>query len=578
MTSLNDSTGMLLDSSPTSYNTKSAYEAGLVVDAPTMNKTDINGFIQERSFSSMFPPVCIKNHWDSEALSRHVLPADLKITLPVDPRPLVRNCTMYYTSTHEEDNEAKQKRASMELTGGSTGIRSPFELYVKNINAESDLLLNHPQDKCDDNKWSASEDSDLFTNTHAPPLNNDRSFNELSRPLATIVPSGPYKCRAEADDLAWSRSARLFNNVTRADRLPGGSVRASEALLSKKDALVTAKVASVARVWPSKSIVFYVSSGDGGALLLRLAQAFVARGYDVTIFCDRVTAVYEGISYHQHAEFVPNDVYSVLVMWGLSKLLSNYQHKPSAKVILLHLDTDADVCDRTIKESVHKILLKSVFHRSLYNCYPWSKFEIVANGLPVELFLKHRDLPRDKYRVLVTEYTSALVPFAKGPWLRIVSTYPGAELHVWSKEEDQKKELVPYLQNVKGIVLHGVGSLEELIKERFSSSVHLSLEDKDYVSNDSLRMSALAGCIPIMPARGVNTELGGVNVDGSVKEVDVLLEYSKAISAVFTDSVYSRGLRSRLQKDGSIKGWNLTCDRWIKIIEGIKVNKPSTSA
>jgi len=562
MTSLNDSTGMLLDSSPTTYNTKSAYEAGLVVDAPSMNKTDVNGFIQDRTFKTMFPPVCIKTHWDSETFSKHVLPADLKIPLPVDPRPLVRNCTVYYSTAPKEVSGDKEKRGSLGLLDSVGGLKAPFEVFAKNINSESEILLNHPQDRCDDNKWSAALDSDLYTNRAAPPKVEGSAFFELSRPLATIIP-GPYKCRASADELAWSKSPRLFNNVTREDRLPGGDVRSSEALLAKGGAF-SGKVDVTPRVWPSASVVFYVGAGDGGIVLLRLCQAFVARGYEVTVFSDSVTSKTEGISFHRHDEFVTNDIYSTIIMWGVSKLISNYQHRPSAKVLLLHIDEDVDVCVRTIKESVNKIVVKSVFHRSLYNCYPWSKFEIIPNGLPVELFIKNKGILRERYRVLVTEASQSLVTFVKNAWLRILSANPKAEMHVFYRPDE--KSFLPYIQNSPGVIVHSVGALEELIVERFKSSVHLTLEQKDVVSNDSLRLSALAGCIPIMPARGVNTELGGVNVDVGSD----LIEYAKAINAVFKDDVYSRGLRVRLQKDNSLKGWNATCDRWITIINGIK--------
>jgi hypothetical protein len=234
------------------------------------------------------------------------------------------------------------------------------------------------------------------------------------------------------------------------------------------------------------------------------------------------------------------------------------------------LDEDTDVSDRTIKESVNKIVVRSVFHRSLIHNYSWAKFEVIPNGLPVELFIKNKMMPRDRYRVLVTEYNKPLVSFVKDSWYRIVSTYPGAELHVWSREGDQKKDLSPYLLNAKGVVLHGTGSLEQLVEERFKSSVHLQLSTRVAVSNDTLRLSALAGCIPIMPSIGVNTELGGVNIDGDISKSDVLVEYAKAISAIFNDVVYSSGLRNRLQKDDGLKGWNATCDRWIKVIEGLK--------
>lgn len=571
MTSLNDSTGMLLDISPTSYNTKSAYEAGLVMNAPMMNKTDINGYNQDRTFNTMFPPVCIKTHWDSEAFSKHVLPADLKIPLPVDPRPQVRNCTMYYTTAPEELNGDKIKRSELEISERGGGAKFPYEVYQRNINVETELLLDHAQDNCDETKWAATAESDLFVNKAAPPKKPSPSFSELSRPLATIA--GPYKCRAEADELAWAKSPRLFNNITREDRVGGNLPRASEGLLSRSVAHITAKVAAKPRVWSSNSIVFYIASGDGGYLLYRLGVAFVARGYEVVVFHAGSSKSENGVSYLPFDQFIPNDIYSTIIMWGPSLLLSNYEYKPTARVLLLSLDEDVDVCDRTIKESVDKIVLHSSFHRSLYKCYPWTKYEIIPNGLPVELFIKNKSTPRNRFRVLVTEYNKAIVTFVNDAWYRIVSTYPEAELHIWSKEGDEKKEIEQYLARGKGVVLHGTGSLEQLIEERFKSSVHLQLNDKVTVSNDTLRLTALAGCIPIMPSVGVNTELGGVNVDGDISKPEVLIEYAKSISAVFKDNVYSSGLRNRLQKDNGLKGWNATCDRWISVIEGLKKTK-----
>jgi hypothetical protein len=165
------------------------------------------------------------------------------------------------------------------------------------------------------------------------------------------------------------------------------------------------------------------------------------------------------------------------------------------------------------------------------------------------------------------------VKFIHDGWVRLINTYPGSELHVWESPGDDKKKVVGHIQTMRGIVLHGQAGITEMIRERFKSSVHLYLEDVDVVSCDKLRMSALAGCIPIMPARGVYKELGGVNVDGDVLKSDVLGEYAKAISAVFKDNVYSSGLRMRLQKDNSLKGMAATADRWLTVIEGLKATR-----
>jgi len=571
MSYLSDFTTLLVDSSPKSFNTKSAYEAGLVQDVPNMNKTDVNGFLQDRTFANMFPPVCIKSHWDSEAFSKHVLPADLKVVLPVDPRPLVRNCTMYSTTAQAEVNEDKLARAKLDLPnlpGGAAGKGVPYELFVQNVNAESDLLLNHPQDKCDDNKWQASYDSDLFVNRHAPPRVASKTFTELSRPIATIVPK-VYKCRAEADSLAWDRSPRFFNNLTREDRFSGNTQRREEGVLSKNK-LISGRPAMQPRVWPTQSVVFYVGSGQHD---MGLCQSIAARGYEVTVFSDSAAQGSQGISMLNLDQFIPNDIYSTIVLWGTSQLLDNYQHRPNARAIILCIEKDEDICSRPVQESVDKIVVKSAYHRSLNDCFTWAKYEIIPNGLPVNLFIENQGIRREPYRLLVTEYSAALVKFIHDGWVRLINTYPGSELHVWESPGDDKKKVVGHIQTMRGIVLHGQAGLTEMIRERFKSSVHLYLEDVDVVSCDKLRMSALAGCIPIMPARGVYKELGGVNVDGDVLKSDVLGEYAKAISAVFKDNVYSSGLRMRLQKDNSLKGMAATADRWLTVIEGLKATR-----
>ena len=593
MTSLSDSTDVLMKINgelPVTYNTKSSYEAGLVMNAPEMNKDWTLGYPQDRTFANMFPPVCIKSHWDSEAISKLVLPNVKQVPLPVDPRPWGRICTQYMTTFPPKTNtiEDAQARAAMDpviVPGGSASRGVPFEKYVNAVNAESDLLLNHPQDKCEDNKWQPAEDSDLFNNHVAPPVveKSLKSFPELSRPIATIVPKGPYKCRAEADEKAWNASARVFNNPTREDRMAGAKARLSEAPLSVRGA-VTARVAETPRVWPTRSIVFYVPrrKGDGGDQLLRLAQAFRARDYEVTVYSSAQTRVIDGVSYHDLSEYVPNDIYSNIILWGDADLLDNFQYRPNTKALVLNLDDDIlndYVCQRTVQESVDKIVVKSSYHRSLYNCYGWTKFEVIPPAISVEYFtdIENRHLPRERYQVLITEYTPAVLTFVNTAWIRIKSTYPQAELHIWSVSGDKKEKVAPVLApkaKGNGIVLHGnFTDMNESIRERFKSSIHVWLEDSDLVSCQPVRLSALAGCIPIMPNRGVYTELPGINISGAVKEEFTMIEYAKSISAIFKDHDYAINLKNTCQRDTNLKGWNATAERYLTIFRGLDNTK-----
>lgn len=579
MTSLSDSTNFLMDSkleAPSTFNSKGVYESGKVLDAPHMNIVETKGYPEKLTFKNVFPPVCLKSHWDPAALSKYVLPETLAsgaVPLPVDPRPLFRNCINYFNLTPQtaETKHDATVRAAQALQVQPGGLRSPYEVYVNNIDKESDLLLNHPQDRCDNNKWTATEDSDLYVNRHKPTAS--ASALAIDRPLVTIA-NKTSGCRAAFDKGAWNRSARFFNNPTREDRMPGHAARRSEAPLSSMGAM-TARVATVPRVWTNKSVVFYVDSHAGFMSLASLAAGLRDLKYEVTIFSTDKTSVQEGINYHHVTSFVPNDVYSTIVLWGPSALLDNFQYKPQARAIILALEEAEDsefVCSRAVKDMVNKIVVKSAFHRSLYNCYTWSKFEVIPSGLPAALFVgPNRLLAREPRRVLITEYSEALVPFIQHAWVRVLAEFPDAELHIWETAGDDKKKVMPLLLALnKGVSLHGMKDLEGMIAERFMSRCQVYLEDYDQVSCDSVRLSALAGCIPIMPERGVYTELRGINVPGPVTKPEVLVDYAKAISTLFKNGDYARSMQIRSQTDPALSGHRATAERWIKIINGLQ--------
>jgi hypothetical protein len=512
------------------------------------------------------------------------LPEDLRIPLPVDPRPMFRNCINYFNLTPitTETKSDADTRSKLELTTqpGGNSRNSPYELFAKNIDNENDLLLNHPQDKCDDNKWSAKPDSDLYVNTHRPPHSkqdgNSIKLSEISHPLVAIIPKAPNKCRAQAEQSAWERSSRVFNNPTREDRMPGHVPRLSEAPLGSKGPR-TGRVSNTPRVWSSNSVVIYLDTHTGFRNLTNLATGLRDLNYEVAIFSTETTSIHQGISYHHVSEFVPNDVYSTIILWGGSDLLENFQYKPQAKAILLNLEEEEDpqyVCSRINKDLVDKIIVKSAYHRSKYNCFPWSKFEIIPSSLPTPLFTgPNRYDERIPHRVLITEYSPYLVSFIQNAWIRLKAEFNDAELHIWQSPEDDKESVMPTLMTIatpqKGVFLHNQTDLEGMIKERFASRCHVYLEDYDQVSCDPIRLSALAGCIPITPERGVYTELRGINIPGKVNDTNVMIDYAKAISSLFKHPDFAYKMQTWCQMDTSLKGNRTTVERWTTIIKGV---------
>jgi hypothetical protein len=199
---------------------------------------------------------------------------------------------------------------------------------------------------------------------------------------------------------------------------------------------------------------------------------------------------------------------------------------------------------------------------------------VIPSPLPTGLFTgQNRFIERMPHRVLVTEYSPELVLFIKIAWPRLKAEFKDAELHVWETPGDNKADVLSLLTGMSkhlGVYLHGVNDLEGMVKERFASRCQIYLEDYDQVSCESVRLSALAGCIPIMPERGVYNELRGINIPGKVTKETVLVEYAKAVSGLFKNESYAYDLQVRCQMDPALKGAKATAERWLQIINGLR--------
>ncbi len=167
---------------------------------------------------TMFPPVCLKYHWDPTAILRHSLPdTTTSLPLPTDPRPWTRIC-MEYTSAGTNE-EAPSIPDNVALPSG--GQFYPPNRYSAAIDAESKLRrLDRPLGTCEADQYEPNPRGDLFNPRLVIPDRkqpDSRFVSELSFPQA-LLRAGPYPCRAEADAENLSRSGKLFNNATKQDK------------------------------------------------------------------------------------------------------------------------------------------------------------------------------------------------------------------------------------------------------------------------------------------------------------------------------------------------------------------------
>jgi len=177
---------------------------------------------------NLFPPVCLKTHWDPTLIIKHTLPQQ-KVSLALDPRPLVKICKEY---RGYPDVPAPEPPSNMVFPSG--GAFYPPGRYAQSIDKESILrTLDHPLDRwCTDTQYIPSMDSTMYvagsTVPDRQPISN-AFIAELDMPAA-LLRRDMNTCRSENDRAYMERSNRLFNNTTKQDRygaekyyaLPGG--------------------------------------------------------------------------------------------------------------------------------------------------------------------------------------------------------------------------------------------------------------------------------------------------------------------------------------------------------------------
>lgn len=166
---------------------------------------------------NLFPPVCLKTHWDPTKMLRHILPTR-HVTLPEDFRPLVKVCTEYKTSAPAQ--EAPLPPSDMVFPMG--GNVYPPGRYSAAVDRESVLrTLDRPLDRlCSKTQYVPSTNSNMYVAGSTLP---DRKavvnsvVEELAMPQALLRQDG-VTCRSANDSAYFERSGRLFHNPTKQDR------------------------------------------------------------------------------------------------------------------------------------------------------------------------------------------------------------------------------------------------------------------------------------------------------------------------------------------------------------------------
>jgi hypothetical protein len=176
----------------------------------------VSAFPFEHVEGNLFPPVCLKTHWDPTQMLRHILPQQ-HVSLPQDFRPLVKVCKTYKTSGPMVASPMPPSHMVFPMGGEFY----PPGRYAAQIDDESSLrTLDRPLDKwCTTTRYIPRQDSNMYVPGSTVPDRKETSnafVDELSMPQA-LLRTELYNCRTENDTMYFERSGRLFHNPTKQD-------------------------------------------------------------------------------------------------------------------------------------------------------------------------------------------------------------------------------------------------------------------------------------------------------------------------------------------------------------------------
>ena len=313
----------------------------------------------------------------------------------------------------------------------------------------------------------------------------------------------------------------------------------SNALLSFKQQQKAALNSPVKTESSGRDLVFYCAPTDevwnpqtarekgiGGSeeAVIWLSKLLRERGWKVTVYCNcgAEERNYDGVMWKPCWMWNSRDRQDVTVIWRHPQL-TQYEINSNKVILDLHDAFPEEELTAERLQRIHKIFVKSAFHRSLYPHISDEKFVIVPNGIDAKLFEEKGN--RDPMLLINTSSADRSLEAFLDCFEEVKKQVPGAKAQwaygwgVWDSDFLLKAQRTEWKTKMQGR-MHALG-VEEL--GRISHSEIAALYQKanifaypsEYAEIDciSLSKAMAAGAIPIttdFAALGEKANHGGV--------------------------------------------------------------------
>ncbi len=362
------------------------------------------------------------------------------------------------------------------------------------------------------------------------------------------------------------------------------------------------------KVWPKKSIVYFcgkgyepwgantLDKGMGGSeeSVVYLSREMAKLGYEVTVYneCDEPYIdpveyvdgkaktengrVVQGkaVRYEPWRKFDPRDTFDTLIVWrspDVAKELIRQNVKANKLLVDVH-----DVLSEDYVTDLPNVtyMVKSQFHRHLYDYLPDDKFRIIGNGIKTDQFNPGKKTP---HSVMYTSaYYRGLETLLK-LWPRVREQVPDATLDVaygWQSwlelegENDFYHRVSKLLEDLKdqGVTHHDRLSHVDLAKLMDKTQVWAYPTEFTEIHCITALKAQQARCYPVTTnvAALQETVQSGVKLDTRVIYSD---EYQQK---KFVDAVVDALKENKTGEPLPDADWSTVAKQWDNVIKGDK--------
>jgi hypothetical protein len=232
-------------------------------------------------------------------------------------------------------------------------------------------------------------------------------------------------------------------------------------------------------------------------------------------------------------------------------------------------------------DKIDRIIFKSRYHvdefvASTGVVLPWSKTEVILNGIQTDVFgaktVSGTGTGRQQYRFCYTSsYTRGLLEILD-LWIEIVKREPRAELHLYYGTPVVPGDVfyeafAAAMRNSKNVCDHGRMPIHIIAEEKWRSTFHLyptnTIGEIDCIA---IRESLVAGCIPILARNRVFKERDGYFVQGDVGDRSNYPQMAIEIIELARDTARCDALRETLSRSKTICSWEDTAKEWLRMM------------